>query len=139
MCLDCGSIRLRAQDVADRVTLKSPAHTPGKPMDVLQAAVTIVGRNDADVTIHCGTPGARQISGPESSLQHAQFQFEAEHDVEIVSDLVGFGPDQRALHFVDSAVERLEGHSVKLPGKGCLQHRVEKLPKSTAAADHVFP
>ncbi len=55
--LDRSGIELRAEDVADGVALKAAADAAGIPMHVLQAAVAIVGRDEAEVRPH--SPRAR--------------------------------------------------------------------------------
>ena len=60
-------------------------------MHVLQAPVAIVGRQEAEVGPHSLAPGLGKIFDPQAALEHLQLEVEAQHDVEIVSDLVRIG------------------------------------------------
>ena len=57
-------IELRAQDVADGVPLKGAADAAAIPMDVLQAAVAVVGRLDAEIRLEAGAPGIEEGLSP---------------------------------------------------------------------------
>ena len=134
----CG-VELRAQDVADGVALEGAADPAAIPMHVLQAAVAIVGRGEAEVRLEARAPGLGQVLDREPAFQHGQLQVEPHHDVQIVGHLVGVGADQRPLDLVDGAVEGLQRHALELAGEGIAQLRIEMLPEAAAAADHVLP
>ena len=112
-----GGVELRAQDVADGVALEGAADAAAVPVHVLQAAVAVVGRGDAEVGLEARAPGLGQVLDREPALQQLQLQVEAQHDVQIVGHLVGVGADQRALDLVDGAVERVERHAPSCSGK----------------------
>ena len=65
------------------------------PVHVLQAAVTIVGRRDAEIGLHAGAPCLRQVRDPEPSFEKLQLQIEPQHDVKIVGHFVSVGADER--------------------------------------------
>ena len=108
-------------------------------MHVLQAAVAIVARGDAEVRLEARPPGLGQVLDRQPALQHGQLQLESHHDVQIVGHLVGVGADQRPLDLVDGAIERLERHALELAREGSAQLRIEMLPEAAAAPDHVLP
>ena len=108
-------------------------------MDVLQHAVAVVGRGDAEVSFIAFAPGFGQVADGEFAFEQLQFKIEADHDVEIVGHFVGISADQRALDLVDGAVEHVERHVAELHGKSRLQLWVEVPPETTAAADEVLP
>ena len=112
------SIELGAQDVADGVALEAAAHVAAVPVHILQAAVAIVRRLDAEVGLEARAPGFGQVLHLEPPLQQIELQIEAQHDVQVVRHLVGVGADQRALDLVDGAIEGVERHLVRTaPGK----------------------
>ena len=90
-------------------------------MHVLQAAVAIVGRLDAEIGAHARAPRFGQVLHRELAFQHFQLEIEAQHDVQIVGDLVGVGADQRPRDLVDGAVEGRQRHICELIGEGALQ------------------
>ena len=57
ICFDGGSVELRAENVADSIALKSTTDAAGIPMDVLQAAISIVGGNYSKIGLHTCAPG----------------------------------------------------------------------------------
>src|SRR5262249_60219750 len=61
MRLDGGCIELGAENVADGVALEAAADATGKPVDVLEAAVTIVVRSDAEIGCDAGAPRFWQV------------------------------------------------------------------------------
>src|SRR5262249_60780538 len=73
------------------------------------------------------------------AFQHLDLERKAEHDVEIVGDLVGVSADERALDLVDGAIESVERHIAELFGELVLQRRIVVFPEWTAARDHVLP
>ena len=108
-------------------------------MHILQAAIAVVGRHEAEVGSHGFAPGLRQIFDLQAALQHSQLQVEPQHDVKIVSHLVGIGADQRSLDLVDGAIERVERDLRELVRKRPMQQRIIALPEGAAARDHDFP
>ena len=59
MRFNSGSVELRTRKVANSVALKSTTHAAGISMDVLQATISIVGRNDSEIGLHTCAPGFR--------------------------------------------------------------------------------
>ena len=139
MRLHRGGIELGAENVADGIALESAAEAAAIPMDVLQAAVAIVGRRDAEILLHAGAPRLRQVFHLQPAFQQVHLEIETHHDVEIVGHLVGVGADQRAFDPVDGAIEGLRRDGAERIGEGVLQHRIKMLPEATTAPDHVFP
>jgi len=66
-------------------------------VDVLEAATSVVGDFEAEEFFEEFVPGGREIANGEITFKQLGFQFKAEKDVEIVSDLVGFDADEGAL------------------------------------------
>jgi hypothetical protein len=73
---------------------------------ILQTAVPIIGWLDANIGLHCRVPSLRQISNAKLPSQHFKLKVEAQHDVQIVGQLVGVGANQGPRDFIDGTVER---------------------------------
>ena len=69
-------------------------------MYVLQTAVAIVGWRDAKVGLHCRTPSLRQVLHAKLALEQSKLEIEAQHDVQIVGDLVRVGANKRSRHLL---------------------------------------
>ena len=134
-----GGIKLRAENIAYGVALKSAADAACIPMHVLQTAITIVVGRYAEIGPHAGTPSFRKILHPKSAFEQFQFEVETHHNVEVIRDLVGIRADQGALHLVDRPVKGLETCPAELIRKTILQNREKMLPKRAATADNIFP
>jgi hypothetical protein len=65
-------------------------------VDVLEAATSVVGDFEAEEFFEEFVPSGREVANGEITLKELGFQFKAEKDVEIVSDLVGFDADEGA-------------------------------------------
>src|SRR5215469_15708252 len=100
-------VELRAEHVADRVAVESPADAAAVPVNILQAAVTIVRRDNAKVGSITRPPRLRQILDREAALEQFDLEIEPQHDMQIVGYFVGVGSYQRALDLVDGAMEGL--------------------------------
>ena len=74
MGLQRRGIKLRRQNIADGVALKPAADEAAVPVHVLQAAVAIVGRRDAEIGFHARAPRLRQILHRELAFQHFQLE-----------------------------------------------------------------
>lgn len=66
-------------------------------MDVLEAATSVVGDFEAEEFFEKFVPRGGEVANGEITLKELGFQFKAKKDMEIVSDLVGFDADERAL------------------------------------------
>jgi hypothetical protein len=66
-------------------------------VDVLEAATGVVGDFEAEEFFEEFVPSGREVANGEIAFKELGFQFKAEKDVEIVSDLVGFDADEGAL------------------------------------------
>jgi hypothetical protein len=62
-------------------------------MHILQAAVAIVGRRDAEIGLHAGSPSLRQVFDPEPSFEELQLQVEPLHDVKVVGHFISISAD----------------------------------------------
>lgn len=87
-------VDLRTEDVADGVAVELAADEVAVPVHVLQTAVAIVGRYDAEIGLHGGAPSLGQIFHAQSAFEQLELEVEAQHDVQIVGDLIGIGADQ---------------------------------------------
>ena len=85
------------------------------------------------------SPRLGQVLDGQLALQHLQLKVKAQHDVQVVGHLVGFGADEGALHLVDGPVEGVEGDAAQLLGKGSLEARIVEPPEGEAAAHEVLP
>ena len=65
-------------------------------MDVLEAATSVVGDFEAEEFFEEFVPRGGEVANGEITLKELGFQFKAEKDVEIVSDLVGLDADEGA-------------------------------------------
>ena len=139
MGLERRGIKLRRQNIAYGVALKRAADAAGIPVHVLQAAVAIVGRRDAEIGFHARAPRLRQILHRELAFQHFQLEIEAQHDVEIVGHLVGVGADERTRHLVDGAVKGLERHVREPIGEGDPAAADRNRPRSRGCAPRYSP
>jgi hypothetical protein len=66
-------------------------------VDVLEAATGVVGDFEAEEFFEKFVPSGREVTNGEIPFKELGFQFKAEKDMEIVSDLVGFDADEGAL------------------------------------------
>jgi len=66
-------------------------------VDVLEAAMGVVGDFKAEEFFKEFVPSGREVANGEITFKELGFQFEAQKDVEIVSDFVGFDADEGAL------------------------------------------
>src|SRR5262249_12038871 len=132
-------VELRAQHVADRVAMESAADAAAVPMNILQATVTIVRRAHAKVGAIARLPRLRQIFDGEAPLEQLDLEIEPQHDVQIVSQLVGIGSYQRARNLVDGAMEGFDRHVRERGREGFAERRIEVPPQAEAAPDDIFP
>jgi hypothetical protein len=65
-------------------------------VDVLEAATGVVGDFEAEEFFEKFVPSGREVANGEITLKELGFQFKAEKDVEIVSNLVGFDANEGA-------------------------------------------
>ena len=108
-------------------------------MHVLQDAVFVVFGGNSEVAGVFVVPDFGQVTDVERSLEQPEFKLKADDDVQIVGHFVGIGADQRALYFVDGAIEGLERYVFELCWEGSLQAGVVVLPEGPRSADLVFP
>ena len=139
MSFDRGGIELRAENIADGVALKSATDGAAIPMHVLQTAIAVVARSNAEIGLHAGAPSFGEILDAEMAFEQFQLQVETHHDMQIIGDLVGIRADQGAFNLVDRAVKGLEPCLPELIWKTIPQNRVKMLPERAAAADDIFP
>ena len=108
-------------------------------MDVLQHAVGIVRRLDAEVAAVLFVPGGGQIGHAKIIVEQRLLQFESHEDVEVIGHFVGLGADQRGPHVVDCEIEVVERDIGERFVEGRLGKWIEVLPETAAAADQIFP
>ena len=94
MLLDGRRVELGGEYVSDRITLESAADTTRIPMNVLQHAAAVVGRSDAKVGAQALLPRLGEIPDGKLALEQRDLEIEAQHDVEVVGDLIGIGADE---------------------------------------------
>jgi hypothetical protein len=67
-------------------------------VDVLEAATGVIGDFDAEEFFEEFVPSGGEVANGEITFKELGFQFKAEKDVEIVSDLVGLDANEGALN-----------------------------------------
>jgi hypothetical protein len=65
-------------------------------MDVLQAALDVVGRADVEALLEIGVPRLGQIRHRQCALENFLLQLIAQHDVHGIGELVRIHADQAA-------------------------------------------
>ena len=110
-----------------------------RPVYVLQHALGIVGRDDAQIGFHLCVPRLGQLRQFHFPLQHVVLDLEAQENVQVVGHLVGFDADHARLDFVNCSIERLQVHPIELLGEELLEAGEIKGPEAPAAPYHVFP
>ena len=63
-------------------------------MDVLQAADPVLGDGQAEIVLDALVPDTGQVLAGEVAFDHGPLEFEAEHDVQVVGDLVRLDADE---------------------------------------------
>ena len=66
-------------------------------MNVLEHASRVVGDVDAEVLVHLGVPGLRQVAQLDVAGQDVLLELEAQDDVHVVGHLVRLDADERRL------------------------------------------
>jgi hypothetical protein len=66
-------------------------------VDVLEAATGVIGDFEAEEFFEEFVPSGGEVANGEITFKELGFQFEAQKDMEIVSNLVGFDADKGAL------------------------------------------
>ena len=109
------------------------------PVDILQHALRVIGGNHTQVGLHLRVPGFGQVGHLEVLGEQSDFQLEAQDDVEVVGDLIGFHPDEGGFHPVERPVEGFGGDVAQVLGEGFLHPGEEELPEGPGASDQVLP
>ena len=104
-------------------------------MDVLEAALAIGRRGDAEQLAHALVPRARQVGERQVAREQRHLEPVAKDDVERVGDLVGIDPDQAALDPDRPAVEVVGGERRAVAPEGRGQERREIAEEGARAAD----
>ena len=81
-----------------------------------------------------GTSAGWSVAGNQLLLQ-----LEANHDVQVVRDLVRLDADEARLHVVDGRIKLVARHRAERLGKFRLRLRIKMLPEGLAATDEVLP
>ena len=132
-----GVPQLARDQVPERVGWEI-ADQSGRPVNVLEDPVGVVGDVEPEIVLDPSVPCLRQVGHGEPILDQLLLKLEAQHDVQPVRRLVGLDPDERRLDVVDRAVQRVgidRTRSVEQLG----QPGREDAGERTAAADHVLP
>jgi hypothetical protein len=77
-------------------------------VSILEAADSIVARRGAEVSRVELAPRAGQIGCFEIAREKRALELEADHDVDVIGQLVGLNANEARLHMIDDASERLE-------------------------------
>ena len=129
---------LGGENVPERVGRKI-ADQAGAPVDVLEHALGVVGRADAEVRFEAVVPCGREVAHVELPLHDRPLEIEAEHDVEVVRDLVGLDADARGSHAEQRFVHRVGVGVGERRGKSGTRARKAPCPEVSRAADEVLP
>src|SRR5712671_4357370 len=108
-------------------------------MDVLQAAVSIRRRLDAQILLIFLAPSRWQVANGQLLIEQRLFELKTDDDVQVVSRLVGLDADQRWRDVIDGPKKVVQLHVADSRGKCGLKLRKEVLPERPAASDEVFP
>ena len=117
MGLERRAVELRAQDIAERISLERAADYAAIPVDILQDAVAVIWRDNSKVCFEAFVPGFGQVADRQGAFEQLQFKIEAQHDMQVVGHLVCVGADERAFNLVDGAIELIERDALKLFGE----------------------
>ena len=74
-------------------------------MDVLQHALAIAGRDDAQEGAAALVPGGGQIRDRETAADQRLLQLVAQQDMQMIGDLIGADPVDSRAQAVDRAME----------------------------------
>ena len=118
-------IELNGVEISERVR-REITEGAERPVHVLQHAFRIVGGDDAQVFLHFLVPDPRQVFRARPAFNEILLDFEPEHDVEIVGELIGLDSNQRRLYAIDGRVELFPVEGTQLMMKGLLQHGVKE-------------
>ena len=108
--------QLRRDEVPQRVGGEI-AHAAERPVYVLQYAVARLLRLHAEIFVHFGVPEFGRVSHFKFALEQHGLYFKAQHDMQIVSDLVRFYPDQGRGGLIDRLVEVFRGQVLEFAGE----------------------
>ena len=106
-------------------------------MDILQAAFAIVGHRHAEVAFHRLPPSARDIGDLDVALEQGGLELDAQHDVEVISELIRLRADEPGLHGVHRKVEGIRLDAVET-AEHLLYPTEMRTPEIAAAADVIF-
>src|SRR5437870_115573 len=91
--------------ISKRIALETSTNAPTKPMDVLQATVAIIGWTNPKVMLITFVPSAWKIADRKLAFEHLELELKSNHDMKIIGQLIGLGPDERSLNFINRAYE----------------------------------
>ena len=110
-----------------------------RPVDILQHAVGIGVGNYPQVSLHAVIPNVRQVFDQYAAFQKSVFDLEAQHDVEVVGNLVALNADQCGSHHINRPVESIRVNTVEGFREAFAQLRKVMGPKGAAATDQDLP
>src|SRR4051812_47203836 len=108
-------------------------------MNVLQAAVRIVGGRQIEEGAELLVPRARGVGGLQIAADEGLLKLEAQDDVQVVRRLIGFDSNERTTHGVDRKDPVVEADVVEGAWKHLAGARKEMFPEGTTSTDLVFP
>ena len=107
---------------------------PHGPVNVLQAAVDVVGRANVQALLEIGVPRLRQIRHRQRALEHFLLEVVAQHDVHRISELIGIHADEAALHANEMAVQVLLAPLLAAHLQVLVEQRLQVRDERAAAA-----
>src|SRR5262245_6720518 len=129
---------LRSVEVAERIR-REVANQGGRPVNVLQAALSVGRRLDAQILPVLLAPCGGQVADRQLLREQGLLQLKADNDVQVVRRFVGLDANQRWCDMIDGEEKVVE---LDIPGGGgkyALKLWKKVPPKSAAAGDQVFP
>src|ERR1700712_833390 len=107
------------------------------PVYILQTPGSVVFNFKTKVTFHLFVPISRDVFCLQASFNDLFFKLVPDDHVKVISELVGFCPDKRWLHFVDAAKKGCGVCAFQLFRKHVFKCFKLMLPKSSASSDVV--
>lgn len=129
--------KLRGVQIAQRIG-REIAHRADAPVDVLQAAVGVLGDLQAEGFLKLLVPIRRHVGHGELALDQFHLDLKAQDDMQIIGDLVRLDPDEGWLDVVYRTRD-LRGREPAQFRKMFACDGMPVLPEGFAPADVIFP
>ena len=114
------------------------AKQPLGPVNVLEAAVAVAGRHQAQQGDHAAVPFGGQVGHRQIAFHQLQLQFVAQHDVEAIAEFIGLDPDQAGPQRIKAAPEILAA-APGLDASSGLEAGQPAIGEGTTAGHPTFP